>query len=194
MLGSGLGTTIDYFCEKAKKRELKASIVALVSDRKGSGVEGIARKFHIPCHIIEYQKDQKETWNHVLLEKVSLCKPDLILLAGFLRKIPNSFLSRFQNRVINSHPSLIPEFSGEGMYGSRVHNAVINSQKEETGASIHIVNSKWDEGPLLDQKALPVAPSKNAVELEERVKILEKELYLQTVLKIISGEIVLDQF
>ena len=194
MLGSGTGTTIDYFCEKAQSQELKAQVVALISDRKEIGVEKVAKKHQIPFHIIEYKKEKLEEWSENLLKIISSYNPHLILLAGFLRKIPSSLLSHFTNSVINSHPSLLPEFSGCGMYGLRVHEAVIQNQKKQTGVSIHLVNENWDEGPVLSQKSLAVLSHETALELQERVKKMEKEFYLATVSKIISKEIVLNEF
>ena len=191
MLGSGAGSTIDYFCEKASSHALQAQIVSIVSDRKNSGVEKVAQKHKIPFYRLEYR--DPDEWTRCLIKTLSPYSPHLILLAGFLRKIPLPFLSHFSNSVINSHPSLLPDFSGYGMYGLRVHEAVIQSQAKQTGVSIHLVNENWDEGPLLSQKTLAVFPRETALQLQERVKKLEKELYLETISKIISGEINLNE-
>ena len=194
MLGSGVGTTIDYFCTELPTKDLKTSVVAVISDRKNSGVERVAKKHSIPFQLIEYKKAEQNEWNEKLLEVVTSYKPNLILLAGFLRKIPPSFLSHFPRSVINSHPSLLPDFSGKGMYGSLVHEAVIKAKKNQTGVSIHIVDEDWDKGSLLGQKTLAVFSGETALELEKRVKKIEKEFYLHIVFKIISKEIKLNEF
>ena len=134
-------------------------------------------------------RGESEIWDDSLCRHLESFQPDWILLAGFLKKIGPKVLKKFPGRIINSHPSLLPDFSGKGMYGIKVHEAVIQNHKPETGVSIHVVDKNYDGGCILFQKKIPVIESETAKELETRVKNIEKEVYLDVVLKILSGEI-----
>ncbi len=100
----------------------------------------------------------------------------LIVLAGYLRKVPDPVLQAYPNAVINIHPSLLPRHGGKGFYGLRVHQAVLDAGDAETGCTVHLVDSQYDSGPVLAASRIPVAPSTTAGELAERVLRLEHEL------------------
>ena len=101
---------------------------------------------------------------------------DWIILAGFLLKIPSALIQAFPNRIINLHPSLLPRFGGQGMYGKRVHQAVLQQKETETGATVHFVNEEYDAGSIVLQKSCKVLPEDTVETLMERVRILEFEL------------------
>ena len=191
-LGSGQGSTIEFFCRKIQIEKPPFAIKALVTDRSNSGLVKIARAFQLPCHVIGYNNKSVVEWDQALQEVLLSYKAHWILLAGFLKKIGPLVLQKFPNRILNSHPSLLPEFSGQGMYGLKVHQAVLQAKKKETGVTIHIVNKNYDEGPLLAQKKIPIQKGETALELEKRVKKIEKEFYFETLLKIIKGDIALE--
>ncbi len=188
-LGSGQGSTIEFFCKKLKAQKPSFRIKALVTEKPNSGLVNIAKKFKIPCHVIEYKNKNFEDWDKELCQILLPYKPRLIFLAGFLKKIGPAVLNEFKNKIINSHPSLLPEFSGSGMYGLKVHQAVIREERKETGVSIHIVDNNYDEGPVIAQKKIPIKKEKTALELEKKVKKIEKDFYFEIVTKIINGEI-----
>ena len=195
-LGSGQGSTIDFFCKKLcsstpSKNPLK--IKALVTENSSSGLLQTAKKFHLPCHVLEYKEEDFEVWDHKLCKLLLSYSPQLIVLAGFLKKIGPVSLSQFQGKMINSHPSLLPEFSGKGMYGLKVHKAVLRAKKNQTGISIHIVSANYDEGRLLAQKRIKVREGESAVQLEARLKRIEKPFYLNSLVKIARGEIPLEE-
>ena len=188
MLASGAGTTVSAFCKVEEKGQIPAKVVAVITNESKAGVISVAKEHQIPCAIVKHQKESTKDWDQRLLETLRKQDPDLILLAGFLKKIGPTVLSHFKNRILNSHPALLPEFSGKGMYGLRVHSAVIAHKKTETGVTIHLVNENYDEGRVLAQKKLPVFPEETPSELEKRVKSMEKALYIQTVTKILHGD------
>ena len=192
MLGSGAGSTIDFFCKKIQSQEMPATIVSIVTDNPKADLISIAKKFHIPCHILPFKSEESDKWDENLYQTLSSYQPELILLAGFLKKIGPKVLKKFKNKVINSHPALIPNFSGLGMYGSRIHQAVIDQNMKETGVTIHLVNENYDEGVILNQEIIPVKEGEGAFDLEERVKKIEKNIYVKTILQIISGEVAID--
>ena len=116
---------------------------------------------------------------------------DLVVLAGYMKRIGPRTLSAFANRILNIHPSLLPKFGGRGMYGLRVHEAVIRSGEIETGATVHLINENYDEGPILQQRSIPVHSHDTAESLQQRALELEHSLYPDTISRIAKGEIVL---
>ena len=188
-LGSGQGSTIKFFCKKIALQKYPLEIKALVTENPNSGLIEVAKKFDLPYHIVEYQNKDFQDWDKKLNQILLSYKAQLVLLAGFLKKIGPEVLNQFKNKIINSHPSLLPEFSGPGMYGAKVHQAVIHKKSKQTGVTIHIVNKNYDEGPILAQKKIPVKTGETALELEKKVKKIEKDFYFKTVLKIAMGEI-----
>ena len=189
LMGSGEGTTIRFFCEAVKSGSLQAEVKALVTDNPSSGVVSIAEEHRLPVFILPFKESKPEQWDKELLRILKNLEPDFILLAGFLKKIGPLVLNHFKNQIINSHPALLPEFGGKGMYGLRVHKAVVESKRKETGVTIHVVNQDYDRGPVLVQEKIDVSPEDTPVTLQERVKAMEKRVYLETLRKIISGEI-----
>lgn len=106
-----------------------------------------------------------------------------IILAGFLKKIPLELVQAYPNKIVNIHPALLPKFGGKGMYGLRVHQAVLVAKELESGCTIHLVNEHYDEGAILAQYSLNVTPADTPEELQERVKKLEKEYYPKVIEK-----------
>lgn len=188
-MGSGKGSTIKRLCEMAESGKLQTNIKALITDNPHSEIIVTAKKYEIPVFILPFKESQKSDWDKSLLKILLKLKPDLIFLAGFLRKIGPKTLSAFQNKIINTHPSLLPEFGGKGMYGLKVHKAVCENQKKETGVTLHFVNENYDKGPKIAQKSLQVLPNDTPHTLQERVKRMEKQICGETLQKIISGEI-----
>jgi phosphoribosylglycinamide formyltransferase-1 len=116
----------------------------------------------------------------------------LVLLAGYMKKLGARVLAAYPRRVLNIHPALLPKFGGQGMYGIRVHRAVLAAGERESGASVHIVTGDYDRGPLLAQARVPVLPGDTAESLQARVLEQEHRLYPEVLRRIATGEIVLD--
>ena len=114
---------------------------------------------------------------------------DLVVLAGYMKHIGPKVLTAFPNRILNIHPSLLPQYGGQGMYGMRVHEAVIAAGETESGATVHLINEVYDEGPILQQAKVPVFPIDTPETLQARVLEQEHRLYPDTIAKIASGEI-----
>ena len=115
--------------------------------------------------------------NGFMLEKLTSMNIDLIVLAGFMIKIPNSLISRFHNRIINIHPSLLPLHGGKGMYGINVHKSVLKSNSKYTGITIHFVNKNYDEGKIIFQAKCKIKPKTSIKDLIKQVKSLEHKFY-----------------
>ena len=191
ILGSGAGSTAQFLCQKFQSQDLPGQIVSLITDNSHSPISSIAKEFKVPYHFVEFKALEKEIWDKNLSQVLLSYQPQLILLAGFLKKIGPMVLNQFKNKIINSHPALIPEFSGTGWYGSRIHQAVIDQKKKTTGVTIHLVNQDYDAGRILHQETIVVEEGETAIDLERRVKKIEKDVYFKTVLQIISGKVIL---
>ena len=185
-LGSGKGSTIEFFCQKIQEENPNFKITALITDKPQSGLPKIAKKYRLPCHVIAYNKNNLSAWDQQLCETLLLYQPNLIVLAGFLKKIGRAVLKQFPNQIINSHPALLPDFGGPGMYGLKVHQTVIKAKKSKTGISIHKVNAEYDKGLILAQKTIPIKANETALELERRVKETEKAFYFESICQILN--------
>lgn len=152
-------------------------IAGVVSSRADvRGVE-IARDASLECRIVpsrEYSDD--ESYSVELTNVIDAFAPDLVVMGGFLRKwlFP---VHRYENRVLNIHPSLLPNFGGAGMYGRRVHEAVLASGATESGCTVHLVDHEYDHGPILAQRKLKIAANETPATLAARVGELERALY-----------------
>lgn len=118
---------------------------------------------------------------------------DLIVLSGYMRKIGPETLGAFHNRILNVHPALLPEYGGKGMYGARVHEAVLDAGEKESGATIHLIDGEYDTGPILVQGRVPVLEGDDVETLSARVASVEHSLFIKALQGISSGEIDLDQ-
>ncbi len=116
---------------------------------------------------------------------------DLVLLAGFMKKIGPAVLSSYRGRIINIHPSLLPKFGGKGMFGINVHRAVLDAGEKESGATIHLVDGEYDEGAILAQQTVSIVPDESSESLAAKVLEVEHVLFAETIQKIIDGSIIL---
>ena len=112
-------------------------------------------------------------------------KIDFIVLAGFLARVPDCILHAYPNKIINIHPSLLPKFGGKGMYGNRVHEAVVAAGEKESGITIHYINEHFDEGKIIRQYKCPIWPGETAEQVAEKVHALEYEYYPQVIAELI---------
>src|SRR5690606_13664717 len=115
--------------------------------------------------------------------------PDVLVLAGYMKKVPDAVLARMKNRVVNIHPALLPEFGGAGMYGHHVHEAVVRAGKRESGMTVHMLNEHYDEGQILLQRAVDVSGA-DAAEVGRRVLALEHDSYWRVLQGFADGDIV----
>ena len=120
-----------------------------------------------------------------ITQELKLLNPDLIVLAGFLLKIPLDFTAAFSGKIINIHPSLLPKHGGKGMYGDRVHQSVKDAEDKETGISIHYVNENYDEGSIIFQAKVEVFPDDSILEIARKVHQLEYKHFPEVIEKIL---------
>lgn len=175
--GSNTQKIIDYF-----KNSSLATVTLIVCNKPEAGVLQIAGKENIPSLIIS-RHTFYETRD--IAGRLSGIQADWIILAGFLWKIPEYLVSAFPRRIVNIHPALLPRHGGKGMYGMRVHEAVIASGEQESGITIHYVNERYDEGEMILQKTCSVSPGDTPESLAQKVHQLEYEWYPQIIEKLI---------
>jgi formyltetrahydrofolate-dependent phosphoribosylglycinamide formyltransferase len=167
--GSNLSAILNYPDLKDKIK-----IVAVISDKIDCKAFEIAREFGIDIFTVG-DGDGRINQNDVAstLKKLEV---DFIVLAGYLKLIPNELIEQFKNRIINIHPALLPSFGGKGMYGLNVHRAVFNSSAKISGATVHMVDMTYDTGKIIAQKCVDISDVKNAEEIAERVLKIEHQL------------------
>lgn len=148
-----------------------AGVALVVSNRADAGGLGLARDRGVPTHVLVHSNDAGE-WMRVL----SSARVDLVVLAGYLKQVPAEVVAMYRGRIINIHPALLPRHGGPGMYGIRVHQAVLAAGDLESGATVHLVTEEYDRGPVLGQARVPVLPSDTPESLAARVLELEHRL------------------
>ena len=121
-----------------------------------------------------------------VLEILRTLQPDLIVLAGFLWKVPESIVKEFEGRIINIHPALLPKYGGKGMYGMHVHKAVKTSGDDKTGITIHYVNERYDEGAVIRQAQIPISSEDNAEDIAKKVHQLEYQHYPEVIQELLT--------
>jgi phosphoribosylglycinamide formyltransferase 1 len=173
---SGRGSNL-VALHRALKGDDAARIVVVVSDRPDAGGLALAREWEIPTEVLPSPADGA-VWI-ALLRRYAV---DLVVLAGYIKLVPANVIAAYRGRILNVHPALLPAFGGKGMYGRRVHEAVLASGARETGATVHLVDEAYDHGATLAQARVPVLPGDTPEILAERVLELEHRLLPAVVL------------
>ena len=183
VLVSGGGTNLQAIIDSINSGYLNCNIEAVISDKDGICAIDRAKKNNIPVYIFDkkiYQDNISQEICNLLDNKV-----DLIVLAGWLSILKGCLIEKFKNKIINIHPSLIPSFCGEGMYGIKVHEKAIEYGVKFSGCTVHFVNEETDRGPIILQKVVPVLNYDTAKILQKRV-LLEEHHALPEAIKLIS--------
>ena len=174
VLASGGGTNLQALLDTLGP-DAPAHVVRVVTNRADAGALERARQAGVPTTVLRDPADAAE-----LL--VALADADLVVLAGYLRLVPQAAVARFRHRLINIHPALLPAFGGPGMYGRRVHEAVLASGAAVSGATVHYVDEQYDRGPIIAQRRVPVRPDDTPDTLAARVLAAEHELLPEVVI------------
>lgn len=190
VLVSGEGTNFQAIAEAARSGRLSAEVVGLIANRKTAGGLERARRLSIPSALLERAAFPSiSAWNAAMTEQLKSWRADWVVLAGFTGLVGKEILDAFPNRIVNSHPALLPKFGGKGMYGDHVHRAVVTAKETVSGISIHLVNERFDEGPVLAQKQVPVLPNDTAESLAERIKNEERKFFPAVLEDLLTGRI-----
>lgn len=179
VLISGGGSTLLNLLDKIEHGELNASVECVIASRQCVGVERSMIRGHA-CEVIAAKKySTPRELSDVIFARCRAAKVDLVILGGFLTRI--EVPPDFEGRVLNIHPSLIPSFCGQGMYGHHVHEAVLARGCKITGCTVHVVDNEYDHGPIIVQKAVPVLDGDDADRLARRVFVAECEAYPEAI-------------
>ena len=177
IFASGSGTNAENLIKFFHNRE-NASVIQVLTNNPHAKVLDRCKILEVSA--LSFNKIAFTKTNDVL-NILRASKPDLIVLAGFLWKFPDSILNEFPNKVINVHPALLPKYGGKGMYGMHVHEAVVANNETETGITIHYVNEHYDEGAIIFQASCPVENNDTAAVIAEKIHKLEMEHFPRVV-------------
>ncbi|ROS59077.1 phosphoribosylglycinamide formyltransferase-1 [Frigoribacterium sp. PhB160] len=188
VLISGGGSNLRALLEAAYDAEYPARVVAVGADRDADGLEH-AEAYGIPTFSVPFTSfPDRAAWGDELLAQVLGWQPDLVVLSGFMRLVPPRVVQALSPHLINTHPAYLPEFPGA--HGVR---DALAAGVDQTGASVIVVDDGVDSGPILAQRRIPVLPGDDESSLHDRIKLVERELLVQTVLDVANGTIDLEQ-
>lgn len=191
VLISGGGTTLRNLIQRQADGSLAAEIVQVISNNPDAGGLEFEQDADIETGVINHREfNSVEAFSDAVFAAIRSSQPDLVVMGGFLRQvlIPEDF----RNRVINIHPSLIPAFCGKGMYGSKVHSAVVDYGCKLSGCTVHFVDDDYDHGPIIAQATVPVLPDDTPRDLAARVFAKECELLPQIINQLAAGNVLMD--
>ena len=190
---SGGGSNFKSIHHQIIQGNILGKIVMVFSNNPNCGAIKFAEENSIPIFIINAVRcPNTHTRDEFLLETCLKAEIDLICLAGFMKMLPQNIVKHYEYRILNIHPGLLPEFGGKGFYGTRVHEAVINTGKRESGATVHFVDEIYDHGPIILQKKVEVMETDTPESLAARVLKLEHELFPEVVKAFCENKIIME--
>jgi phosphoribosylglycinamide formyltransferase-1 len=176
IFASGSGTNAEKIINHFQDSDL-ARVIVVFTNNKDAGVIQRTRKYGISCLVAS----PTEFENGAVLKKLKDARIDLVVLAGFLKKIPAEMVQAFEGRMVNIHPALLPDYGGQGMYGMHVHRAVVENEEEETGITIHLVSEDYDEGEILFQESIEIDADDAPEDVAYKVQQLEHKHYPEVI-------------
>jgi len=191
VLISGSGRTLKNFLDLAAEGRLPVDVKLVVSSNPTAGGLAFAREAGIPIEVLDRRDfDSDQSYGEAVFAACRAAAVDYVAMAGFLKLAPVP--SDFAGRVVNIHPALIPAFCGHGMYGHRVHQAVLDAGVKVTGVTVHFVDNQYDAGPIIWQQPVPVFDDDTAETLADRVFEAEKEAYPHVLRLLAAGKVKLE--
>ena len=187
------GTNLQAIMDACATGDIYGNVKVVVSNNSRSKALRRASNANIPSyHMSTITHPDTLELERSIKNVMTDHKVDLIVLAGYMKKIGSQLIEDFPKRVDNSHPALLPKYGGEGMYGDLVHAAVINAGETESGVTIHLVDQNYDQGTIIAQVKIPIAPQETVNSLREKIQTKEHSFWIETIEKIRTGEIDLD--
>lgn len=187
VLVSGEGTTVDGLADAIAPDAERVVIGAVIADRPDARALERARRRGLATSVVPVDADGSPAWAERLTAAIESYGADVVVLAGFLSILPANWIDRWGGRALNLHPSLLPRYGGRGMYGRRVHAAVLSAGERETGATVHLVTGAVDGGPAVAQARVPVLPGDTPETLRDRLRPVEVELLAATLRRFADG-------
>lgn len=191
VFASGTGTNFQAIIDAIARGDITdARICGLIASKPGIQAIQRAHQNSIPVHVIEKsQYPGPEHFSKRLLEILEHLDPDLMVLAGYLQKIPPEVIEKYEGQIINIHPSLLPKYGGKGFYGHHVHKAVLDNDDSITGCTVHYVTEKYDQGAVLEQREVSVHPNDTPESLSKRVSREEHKVLPLVIEKLLHNNI-----
>jgi len=190
VFASGRGSNFESILQAIQGNRLDADVRLLLSNKADAGALSIAHEHGIPTAVVSKASfETRDLFIDGMLSILRQHEVELIVLAGYMKKVPPEVISVFKNRVINIHPALLPSFGGKGMYGHHVHEAVLEYGCKVTGVTVHIVDEVYDHGPVVAQRCVPVEEGDTAEQLAARVLKVEHRLYPESLQFFAEGRV-----
>ena len=183
IFASGSGTNAENIIRHFKATKT-ASVEAVFTNKADAQVIQRAEKYQVSSKV--FTKNDLETGK--VLQEINTIQPDLIVLAGFLLKFPETIVAAYPDKIINIHPALLPKYGGKGMYGMHVHRAVVENKEKETGITIHYVNENYDEGNIIFQKEVAVLIGDTPEVVAAKIHELEQDHFPVVIEKLLTNQ------
>jgi phosphoribosylglycinamide formyltransferase-1 len=175
------GSVLQAVLDACQNGELAAEVVLVISNNSNAEALQRARSAGIETlHLSSRTHPDSEALDSAITNALQQAGANWLLLSGYMKKLGPNTLNAYRNRILNTHPALLPKFGGQGFYGRKVHEAVLAAGESESGATVHLVDEAYDTGPILAQVRVPIRNNESAASLEERVKTAERKLLLET--------------
>lgn len=181
VFASGSGTNAENIIKYFNEGEI-AAVVKVFTNNPNAKVIERAKNNNVPTEIFS----KSEMLEAGFLEKVNESKPDLIVLAGFLLKLPENVIEAYRDKIINIHPALLPKYGGKGMYGLNVHRAIVENKEKETGITIHYVDENYDEGSVIFQERISLTGNETPEEIAAKVHELEHRHFPEVIANLLE--------
>ena len=182
ILASHQGTNFQNIANACEEGSLNAKVVVLICNNSNAPVMKRASYMQIPAyHLSTSTHSEALSLDAAINEHLMRAQVQLVVLAGYMKKLGSLVLDSFAGRIINVHPSLLPRHGGQGYFGMRVHESVIAAGDKETGATVHHVAEKYDKGPTIKQEKISVPPDDTVETIDQKVRLIEYRLLLETI-------------
>lgn len=181
-LASYGGSAVKEIYAAIGQLSLDAKVGVVIFNNRDSGISNWCKENQIPHkHISGSTHTDDSARDIAIRDTLTSAGTDLVILSGYMKKIGPEVLARYRNKILNIHPSLLPRHGGKGLFGDSVHEAVILSGDTESGATVHLVNEEYDEGPILRQRRVPVLKGETVETLKSKIQAIEGLLYIETI-------------
>ena len=188
----GNGSAMRAVYAAAASGILRSSVALLVTNRPSCGAQEWAHEYGIPVHLVQGDT-MEEPVDMACRDALAERRIDLVLLTGYMRKLGPHVLRAYQPNILNTHPALLPKYGGLGMYGSRVHKAVLAAGETQSGASVHIVDENYDTGPIVRQRTTDIDVDETPESLASKIKAVEADLIVDILRDLERGSLQLDR-
>jgi phosphoribosylglycinamide formyltransferase-1 len=181
IFASGSGTNAENIIKYFAKTKT-GLVVSVFTNNGNAKVIERAKNGQVPINIFSKQ----DLFEGKVLQDLKIVQPDLIVLAGFLLKLPQDIIQTYADRILNIHPALLPKYGGKGMYGMNVHRAIVENKEKESGITIHFVNENYDEGNIIFQDSFPLSGNESPEDVAEKIHELEQKYFPVMIEKILN--------